>query len=150
MEVIAMYPITRRRVRSLWTDPFDAIRQLDKLIARPCDEFDGQTELVGSYPVDIREDGDAVYVDAEVPGFGRDEIEVTLDQGVLHISAERQIEATDGEQHLQERRYTKVARSFTLPSTVQDGKVDAKLADGVLHLTLPKREEARPRKIEVN
>jgi HSP20 family protein len=51
--------------------------------------------------------------------------------------------------HLRERRYSRVARRFTLPDSVDDQKVDAKLSDGVLHLTLHKKAEVSPRKIEV-
>ena len=145
-----MFPITRRRARGLWTDPLDTFRSFDSMLSRLHSDVDSQTELVGAYPVDIREDADAVYVDAELPGFSKDQIEVTIDQGVLHISAERSTESPEGDVHLQERRYTRSARSFTLPTTVQDAKVDAKLSDGVLHLVLPKVEEARPRKVEVN
>ena len=106
----------------------------------------------GVYPVDVREDQDHIYVEAELPGYKRDEIEVTLENGMLHILAQRKAEGQpqpQGEQHLRERRFTRVARSFTLPNTVNEGKVDARLEDGVLHLTLHKREEVKPRRIEV-
>jgi HSP20 family protein len=110
----------------------------------------GAAGTTGVYPVDVREDQDHIYVDAELPGFKREEIEVTLENGMLHIAAERRPQPNQkGEPHLQERRFTRVARSFTLPNTLDEGKVDAKLEDGVLHLTLHKREEVKPRRIEV-
>ncbi len=103
----------------------------------------------GIYPVDIREDDDHIYVEAELPGFKREDVEVTLENGMLHILAQRKQAEVKGEAHLAERRFVRVARSFTLPNSVDEGKVDAKLVDGVLYLTLNKREEVKPRKIEV-
>lgn len=121
-----------------------------------------------SYGVDVYEDAEHLYLDAEVPGFGRDQIDVTIDNGVLTIIAERSTpaptlntNATDGTPqeaaeaqqptwHLRERRASQIRRSFQLPKTV-DGSVgvDAKLADGVLHLKLAKRPESKPRKITI-
>lgn len=105
---------------------------------------------VGNYPVDIHEDENFIYVEAELPGFKKNEIEVTLENGVLNIQAQRGTETKNkGESHLTERRFTRVARAFSLPNTVDESKVDANLADGLLTLKLHKREEVKPRKIEV-
>jgi HSP20 family protein len=109
----------------------------------------GESELIGAYPVDIREDEDHIFVDAEMPGFKKDEVDVTLEAGVLTITGERKLEEVKGEKHLTERRFTRVQRSFSLPSSVDDAKVEAALTDGVLHITLNKREEVKPRKITV-
>jgi HSP20 family protein len=144
-----MLPMTTRRQGRY--DPLDLLgREFDRAMSR---WFDGgaaaEGGLVGMYPVDIREDNDHIYVDAELPGFKRDEINVTLENGVLHIAAERKEEQKKGEAHLEERRFTRVARSFTLPNSVDENKVDAKYQDGVLRLTLNKREEVKPRKVEI-
>ncbi|MFW6038908.1 MAG: Hsp20/alpha crystallin family protein [bacterium] len=109
---------------------------------------DGDEDLA-TYPVDIREDDKHIYVEAELPGFNKDEIEVTLEQGVLSIRAQRKTEEKKGEQHLVERRFQRVARSFTLPGSVDENQVQAELRDGVLTLTLAKNEAAQPRRIEV-
>jgi HSP20 family protein len=109
----------------------------------------GEEALVGAYPVDIREDDNNVYVDAELPGFKREQVDVTIENGILTIQAERQPDEQQGDSHLRERRYTRVARSFTLPNGVDENSVDAKLDDGVLKLTLQKSEQVKPRKIEV-
>ncbi len=106
------------------------------------------------YGVDIREDADHFYVEAELPGFKKDDVDITLENQTLTISAERKEEnkksnQDKGEWLLNERRYTRFLRSFTLPPTVDDSKVDAKLADGVLRIVLNKREETKPRKIQV-
>src|SRR5690606_7809254 len=95
------------------------------------------------------EEDDHITVEAELPGFKRDEISVTMEQGVLTIDAERKVEEKKGHPQLNERRWTRVTRSFRLGQAVDEGKVDAKLEDGVLTLTLPKREEVKPRRIEV-
>jgi len=110
---------------------------------------EGEATSLGAYPVDIHEDDDHVYVEAELPGFDKDEVEVTLENGILRINAERKSEEKKGQPHLTERRFTRVSRAFSLPTTVDEGKVDAKLNDGVLNLTLDKRDEVKPRKIQV-
>lgn len=148
-----MLPMTRRSdVRNVWGDPFESLhREFDRALNRWAG--DGETQpgaLTAAYPVDIHEDENNIYVEAEMPGFRKDEIHVTLENGVLTIEAERKPrDEGEGSRHLNERRYTRVARSFTLPNTVDEGDVDAKLEDGILHLTLTKREEVKPRKIEV-
>lgn len=111
----------------------------------------GSGELAGtiSYPVDMWEDDDNVHVRAELPGFTKEDVEITIEQGVLHISAERSTEQRNGSDLLNERRYTRYHRSFSLPTAVDDTKVDAKLNNGVLTLTLPKRAEVKPRRIKV-
>ena len=142
-----MFPIMRR---SNVYDPVDTVqREFDRALGRWFGGDGGDYELIGAYPVDIREDDEHVYVDAEIPGFKKDEINVTMENGMLHISGERKVEKTKGESHLSERRYTKISRSFTLPTAVNESNVDAKLDNGVLHLILNKREEVKPRKIEV-
>jgi HSP20 family protein len=145
-----MLPTRRSNVRSIWSDPFELLhRDFDRALNN---YFEGGPTPVAGYPVDIREDDESVYVDAELPGFKRDEINVTMENGVLTIEAERKIENTGsqtGQHHLNERRFTKVSRSFSLPNTVDESNVDAKLEDGVLHLSLQKREEVKPRRIEV-
>jgi HSP20 family protein len=143
-------------------DPFEmAQREFDSLLGR----FLGGREMAGGgagsgnflapYAVDVREDGDHIYVEAELPGFKKDEIDITLENQTLTIAAERKEEMggdseKKGEHLLHERRYTRFLRSFTLPPTVDEQTVNAKLNDGVLTITLNKREETKPRKISVS
>ena len=104
------------------------------------------------YGVDIREDQDHFYVEAELPGFKKDEVDITLENQTLTIAAQRREENRQekkGEILLNERRYNRFLRSFTLPPTVNEQSVNAKLADGVLTIVLNKREETKPRKIQV-
>jgi HSP20 family protein len=104
------------------------------------------------YGVDVREDNDHVYVEAELPGFRKDEINITLENQTLTIAAERGEANEDGKKGellLNERCYTRYLRSFTLPPTVNEQTVNAKLNDGVLTITLDKREESKPRKVTI-
>ena len=114
----------------------------------------GNGAALAPYGVDIREDADHFYVEAELPGFKKDEVDITLENQTLTIAAERRSETKQGEGKkgellLHERRYSRFLRSFTLPPTVDEGSVNAKLADGVLTVTINKREETKPRKVKV-
>ncbi len=90
-------------------------------------------------------------IEAEMPGFKCNEIDVNVENGVLTIKAERSSkDVSDGKnRHLSERRFTRVQRAFSLPRTVDGSEVDASLNDGILTLTLKKSEESKPRKIEI-
>lgn len=109
----------------------------------------GNDNELAVYPVDIKEDDHAILVEAEMPGFKRDEISVTLEGGILNISGERKSEKTSATEHLKERRYARVSRSFSVPITLEDSKIEAKLEDGVLKLRLPKTEAVKPKRIAI-
>ncbi len=142
--------------RALASDPYEGMqRDFESLMGR----FFGGREDGGSglapYCVDVREDADHIYVEAELPGFKKDEVDITLENQTLTIAAERRHEEKKGNEKkgellLHERRYTRFLRSFTLPPTVDEQTVNAKLTDGVLTITLNKREETKPRKISVS
>ena len=111
-----------------------------------------ESEPAATYPMNVWEDDDAIHVEAEVPGFKRDEIDITIEQGTLQISAERkqeQSQPANGSPILTERTWSRYFRSLSLPAAVQEDHVNAKYEDGVLHLTLPKRPEVKPRRIKV-
>lgn len=93
------------------------------------------------FPVDIYEDQDNAYVRAELPGVKRDDINVEMVDGCLTITAQRK--GDDGEDSFS------FSRSLTLPERVQADKVSASYEDGVLTVLLPRREEAKPKKIAV-
>ena len=103
------------------------------------------------YGVEISEDEKNIYIEAELPGLQSKDVEVTLDNSILTIRGEKsdQREDKDREYHLRERRCCRFERAFRMPDTVDDQKVAANVKDGVLHVTLQKKPEARPRKIEV-
>ncbi|MFW6158704.1 MAG: Hsp20/alpha crystallin family protein [Planctomycetota bacterium] len=145
-----MLPIAFRR-RGRWYDPASLVEtEFDRLFRRLRGEgLEPEEELAGAYPADVEETDGEIRVEAELPGFKRDEIEVTVDDDLLTISAERKTEEPKGKKHLSERRFTHVERSFRLPASVDQSQADARLQDGVLHLTLPKSGEAKPKRIEL-
>ncbi|TVP83989.1 MAG: Hsp20/alpha crystallin family protein [Thioalkalivibrio sp.] len=120
----------------------------EQMMERLFDEFPMETGNAG-YPVDIREEDGHLIVDAEMPGFKSDEIDVSVADDMLTIRAERSAEKPKGRSHLQERQFTRVQRSFRLPGTVDPDSVDAKLEGGILHLDMKQSESERVRKVEV-
>lgn len=135
-------------IQKVWDTPFDLLRDMDRAFHSRVG-IDNE-DLTAKYPVDIHEDEDGLTVSAELPGFNKDQVELSIDNGVLTIAAQRDSsKKDDGVTHLHERRFSRVRRQFTLPTTVDTTNVDAKLADGVLTLRLKKKEEVKPRKIEV-
>jgi HSP20 family protein len=140
--------------RNVLADPFEAAqREFDLLNRFFGGSSSGQSDggRLAPYGVDIREDADHIYVEAELPGFNKDEVEITLENQTLTISAEHKEDKDEkkGDLLLHERRYNRFLRSFTLPPTVDDKSVEAKLENGVLTITLKKREETKPRKVQV-
>jgi len=119
------------------------------------DELDRwfESPLAGWAPaLDVHEDKDSFVVRTELPGLKREDIEVSLHDGALVISGERKSEKIEEgvSVHRQERYYGKFQRALTLPEPVAANKVKADYKDGVLTVTLPKTEEAKPKKIDVN
>jgi HSP20 family protein len=102
--------------------------------------------------VDIREDAQAYYLSADLPGVNREDIHVELEEGKLTLSAERQPAKTgEGtEVRWQGRRYGSFRRSFNLPRTVDADAISAEYKDGVLHVTLPKSEVPTARQVNIN
>jgi HSP20 family protein len=141
---------------ALAVDPFEMLqREFDGMFNRWRGGRDaGDGNVLAPYGVDIREDADHFYVEAELPGFRKEDVDVTLENQTLTIAAERREDTKPGNGKkgdllLHERRYSRFLRSFTLPPTVDEQSVNAKLNDGVLTITLNKREETKPRRIQV-
>lgn len=127
--------------------------ELDRLFESPLVECTGTSQLLGGWApaLDVHEDKDAYVVHAELPGLKREDIDVSLHDGELVISGERRTEKVEEgvETHRQERFYGKFQRALTLPEPVAADKVKADYKDGVLTITLPKSEEAKPKKIDI-
>ncbi|RYD70477.1 MAG: Hsp20/alpha crystallin family protein [Verrucomicrobiaceae bacterium] len=102
--------------------------------------------------LDLYDDKDSFVVSVELPGMKKEEINLSLHDGVLTISGERRHEREnkEGETFRSERYFGKFQRSVSLPAQVDSAKVKAAYKDGVLTVHLPKAEEAKPRQIEVN
>jgi HSP20 family protein len=102
--------------------------------------------------VDIEEEENKYVIKADLPGVDKQDIDVKLENGVLSIRGEKQTETETGKgtkRHRSERFHGTFARSFTLPDAVKADKVDASYKDGVLSLTIPKAEEAKPKSIDI-
>ncbi len=101
--------------------------------------------------MDVSETENEILVHADLPGLSKDQIKVSLENNVLTIKGEKRQESDnkDKQFHRSERSYGSFTRSFRLPSEVAAGKISASYKDGVLALTLPKSEAAKPKEIEV-
>ncbi len=115
---------------------------------------DDESLMSGTWapPVDVVEEKDAIVVTAELPGMKKDEIDIQFENGVLSIRGERTLskESEEKTYHRVERVYGTFVRSFTLPRSVDAEKINATYQDGVLEIRVPKREEAKPRQININ
>jgi HSP20 family protein len=134
------------RPGSFFDDPFSG------MFLRPM-RFDADAWPDLKIKLDVTESGDAYQVAADIPGVKKEDIKVSVDGNVVRISAEskKETEEKKGDQVLRsERYYGALERTFTLDSDVDEGKVEAKYADGVLKLKLPKKTTAAARRITVN
>jgi HSP20 family protein len=101
--------------------------------------------------IDVSEDQNRIMVTAELPGMERKDVQVELKNGVLMMRGEKkqETESKDKQYHRVERRYGAFYRALVLPETAETGKIDATLKNGVLTVLVPKREEAKPKQIQV-
>ncbi|NIM00909.1 MAG: Hsp20 family protein [Acidobacteria bacterium] len=109
------------------------------------------TDSAWAPAVDILETGDNLVIRAEVPGVERNAIDVKVEDNTLILSGERlrEAETDDTQAYRRERVYGSFVRSFTLPKTVDAARITAEYKNGVLEVTIPKAEEAKPRKIDI-
>ena len=128
--------------------------QLDRLFESPLAEWTGTSQLLSGWTpaLDVHEDKENFIVKAELPGMKREDIDVSLHDGALSISGERKSETKheDAEVHRTERFFGRFQRTVALPASVAADKVKAQYKDGVLTVTLPKTEEAKPKQIDVS
>jgi HSP20 family protein len=103
-------------------------------------------------PVDIQETEDAYRLQAELPGLTKDDISITLENNVLRLSGERKFEKDVKKEsyHRIERTYGTFSRAFALPQQVNADAVQAAFENGILTITVPKAEQAKPRKISIS
>jgi HSP20 family protein len=129
-------------------------REFDRLFREAFSPAMGEGEATRTWapPVDIYENGDNLVLKAELPGVKPEEVEVRVEDNTLYLKGERKFEKEVKEQnyHRIERAYGTFTRSFSLPNSVDSEKVAADYKDGVLTLTMPKREESKPKTIKIN
>lgn len=115
---------------------------------------DGLLNPVSVPRVDVAESKDRYELVAELPGFSKDDVTVQVKDGVLELTAaQSEVKAPSAEEQprwlLRERRQTALQRSFRLPRDVDGDSIEAAFRDGLLVLTLPKKEEAKPRVVAI-
>ena len=129
--------------------------RLNRMFARPTARRENgkETLTVADWvpTVDIEEGEQEYHITAELPGLKKEDVKITLQEGVLTIHGERKQEKEEkGKRfHRVERAYGAFVRSFALPDVVDETRVSAEFKDGELHIRLPKSEKARPKAIEV-
>ncbi len=127
--------------------------EIDRLFEAPLAELARSSHLLSGWTpaLDMHEDKDNLYVRLELPGMKKEDIELSLHDGSLSIAGERKGEekSKDAEVYRAERFFGRFQRTVTLPTAVAVEKVKAQYADGVLTVTLPKAEEAKPKRIDV-
>jgi HSP20 family protein len=132
----------------------DLREDIDRLFESPLAELARTSNLLSGWTpaLDLYEDKDNLYVKLELPGMKREEIDVSLHEGSLSVSGERKSEQKheDAEVYRAERFFGRFQRTVTLPTPVAADKVKAQYQDGILSITLPKTEEAKPKHINVN
>ncbi|NJN52716.1 MAG: Hsp20/alpha crystallin family protein, partial [Gammaproteobacteria bacterium] len=114
--------------------------------------FGGEEVLSGKWSpnVGIYEDQNSIRLGADLPGMKAEDFNLSIENYKLTLTGERKFEKeTKGKVHRVERRYGKFTRSFRLPDNVDETRIDATSKNGMLHLTIAKREEVKPRAIEV-
>lgn len=128
--------------------------EIDRLFDSPLNELTRTSQLLSGWTpaLDVVEEKDNFVVKAELPGMKKEDIEVSFHDGSLSISGERKSEAKheDAEVYRAERYFGRFQRTVSLPAAVNPDKVKAAYKDGVLTVTLPKTEEAKPKQIDVS
>ncbi len=140
-----------------WKNPFEELDLMKRRMERLSENFRSRKEFSGYrsgvFPaLNLTEDKDNYYVRAELPGLETDDLDIQATVNSLAVSGERKIpaEGDNVRYHRKERESGKFSRIINLPDAVDPEKISAGLSNGILTVTLPKSEVARPRQIKVN
>jgi HSP20 family protein len=137
---LADVAVLQNRLNSIFSD-----------FARP--DVEDESLAMGNFipPVDVYEDAHELVLKLEVPGIKQEDLDVKLENQTLTVKGERKFEKNEKEEnfHRIERRYGNFTRSFTLPQTVDAGVVKANYENGVLTISLAKKEAAKPKQVKV-
>lgn len=139
-------------------DPFRDLRSLqdemNRLFSSSFPRLSNQEEMSAGWSpsVDIYESENKIVLEAELPGMKREDFDLSIENNVITLKGERRFEKKDERDnyHRVERAYGSFTRSFNLPRTVLTDDIKAEFKNGVLSVVLPKKEEAKARKIEVS
>jgi HSP20 family protein len=128
-------------------------RLFDEMVGRGLWRDTEERPLRGNWvpAINILEREDAMVITADLPGLSAEDVEVTVEEGTLSLRGERRLEeAGEGEiYHRVERLYGVFERTFTLPNSIDVDKIEARFNNGEMVLTLPKREESKPRSVKI-
>jgi HSP20 family protein len=102
-----------------------------------------------SYPLDMHEASNNLVVEAELPGFSREQIHLSIDDNVLHLRAERESTEPPGFRHITERKLNLVTRHIRLPVAVDESKAEARMVNGVLRVEAPKKKTSPGKEIPI-
>ena len=136
----------------MMNDPiFRLHREMDRLFESFFEDLPAQRPYAAGYPgMNLWEDTDAAYVEAELPGLSMDDLDVTVQGNELRIAGERKTAPYEGAEYQRRERATgRFARTLTIPWEVDADRVEARLQDGVLTIRLPKNESAKARRVKV-
>ncbi len=145
--------------RDLWADQFDGFENFQHELSnlfRPMSKMLGMDtglfEKAGSPPIDVYDSDNEVLVKADMPGLTKEEIDVSIHDNILTIKGEKKRENDVHKEgyYKSERFYGSFSRSIQLPAEVKHDKVNANYENGVLELKLPKREEAKTKRINID
>jgi HSP20 family protein len=146
-----MIPITRSRGSAL-DSLLGMSREMDRLAGTMWPDVENGSLM--AMPAEVVETDDEVRFEVEMPGFRNEDLDITLENNVLTIAGEKKAQREEGRKdtdyRLFERRYGRYQRSFTVPPTVRGDQCEAQYEDGILSVRLPKSEEAKPRRIQIN
>jgi HSP20 family protein len=151
-EELAMSLVKWRDTGAL--SPWSALRDLETHMNRLFKDSSAMTNWPAfdwAPAADLRETADAYHLDVDVPGLKKEEIELSVVDNYVTIKGERKHEKKEEKEgyHLYERHYGSFHRSFEIAGGFDPNKIEARYDNGVLHLTIPKREETKPKQIEV-
>ena len=144
------------------SNPFDELEHMFERLSRQFEEasqswgsgegFEAWTSGFESMAIDLAERDEAYVARIDLPGFDRDEVEITVSDHTLHVDAEHEESAEEEGEHFlrRERKHRSQERSIRLPGEVDKDAVDATMEHGVLEITLPKVETEKAKKIEIS
>jgi len=138
-----MTTLQKNRVGQLFPAGF---REFDTLMNH---FFRGEGALMWHAPASIWEVENTFHIEVDAPGVAKEDVELTFDKGTLQIALERKVPEGERTNWHNERGFGKVTRSVSLPDTVDPATIGAELVNGVLHVTIAKKPESQPKKIEV-
>jgi HSP20 family protein len=134
---------------------WNAFPMLDRLFDDVMNDVTGTafgkvgTQSTYNPAVDVRTNENEIVFVCDVPGLKREDLEITLESGVLSIKGQRRYDGNENDRVLLGRSYGAFANRFTLPDYVDAERMTADLADGVLTITVPKQPKAKPRRIDI-